>query len=288
MAQLPSTQHYIFSEETEFEAPVSESVAQNIGEAINYLNDLLLNNYTEFTTPGSHSWIVPGSVTKVMILACGGGGGGGGGTRAVGGANRGGCGGGGSNPRLMGPIKVVGGSLYTINIGAAGSGGLGTSSDNSPGSNGGDGGATTIVEQGDLINGFLATFTGGKGGAGGQLNINTNVGGASEFTMRSTLTAGGDVTNPSIATNGEDSNFARGGKNGNLISSSQPGVGAGGGAGLKNGGAGGVSGGPLPGVSINPTSGGYGGGGGGGYGRQAVPSGNGFAGGNGYMLIAWF
>lgn len=47
MSNLPSVKHYIQVEETRFRSAVSESMSQNMGTAINYLNDFTDTIYTD-------------------------------------------------------------------------------------------------------------------------------------------------------------------------------------------------------------------------------------------------
>lgn len=273
MPILPSIQHYITSEETEFEAPVAESVAQNIGESINYLNDLFSGNLVEFLVNGN--WVVPASVSKILIKAVGGGGGGLGGASSTSGG-----GGAGAYPKLIQQI-VTPGDLLTISIGAGGAGGA------IGGGSGGNGGNTTISGTG-----FTLTFRGAAGatttsGATGG-NSSTNLYG---FDFVPGASHGNDSFGASNGIAGGSSLYANGGAGGIGFpgQSGSTGGGGGGGAGLKSGGAGGNGS-----LASNNTStagaaaaanSGAGGGGGGGASLGAKAGG---AGGSGHVLISWF
>lgn len=117
----------------------------------------------EFTSPGSHNWMAPAGVTRVMIEAWGAGGGGGaggiGGTAPTDFPGSGG-GGGGAGAYSRGIITVTPGLTYTVIVGTGGAGGFGLAQ-NGPES-GTPGGDTRFVAPDTTI-----LFASG-GGAGGE------------------------------------------------------------------------------------------------------------------------
>lgn len=289
MPILPSILHYITSEETQFEAPVSENLEQNMGEAINYLNDLFLNNFIEFSTPGGpFPLVVSPGVTKLLIIAAAGGGGGGGGahTQGAGFGGGGGAGGAGSLPQKF-FFKTTPGDLLNISIGLGGAGGAGSFSPpfTQP-TNGANGSSTLITGPGISL-----ILPGGGGGAKGIISDgSSSVFAASGMTSRKGLiyTDGGSSgRSPSgpLANPGETSVFSPGGSAGTssgvaLLMSG----GGGGGAGFFAGGNGGNHN-TNSGLSVGGISAG-GGGGGGKF--AASPGFPGAAGGNGFCFITWY
>jgi len=173
-----------------------------------------------FTSSGT--WTKPAGVdylSAVLVIGAGGGGGGGGigyGTALQGTAHGGGGGGGGGGGWVYVENLYVGGSSYSIGVGAGGSGGTAGASytkgfgtagagTESTGGNGGAGGASSF--------GTLITSNGGGGGVGGTgLASNANIrspgiGGTAGATTHSIYGAeaytggtGGGGTTPSNAT----------------------------------------------------------------------------------------
>lgn len=227
---------------------------------LTYLFDVAIYNASNTTNAdwptGNRA---PASVTSVDCLVVAGGGGGGNG---LGGGGGGGAGG------LLHQINraVVGGTSYTITVGAGGAGGSGGSgTPGSPGSNsvfdtstalGGGGGAATT-----------SSATGGNGGSGG------GGGGVSS-------SAGGS------ATQGDSGGATGYGNNGGSNTPSSPAYGGGGGGGAGAVGSNGTataggSGGNGRTYSITGSSVTYAGGGGGGSNSSGNPAGSGGSGGGG-------
>ena len=77
-------------------------------------------NRTTFSTPGTHSWVVPENVTRIVYRAWGAGGGGGGNCRYY--QSMGG-GGGGAGAYISGFLKVTPGTTLSILVGEGGTGG---------------------------------------------------------------------------------------------------------------------------------------------------------------------
>jgi len=77
-------------------------------------------NRTTFNTPGTHSWVVPENVTRIVYRAWGAGGGGGGNCRYY--QSMGG-GGGGAGAYIAGFLKVTPGTTLSILVGEGGTGG---------------------------------------------------------------------------------------------------------------------------------------------------------------------
>jgi hypothetical protein len=261
MAILPSVLHYILSEETDVESPVSEALNQKFGEAINYLNDLSLNNYQFFDTVGANAYTIPKSVTRVVVFGCGGGGSGGQGRESSSSPGSGGGGGAGS-PYIIVPRVVVPEEPLTITVGAGGS--------NS------DGGATTInFSVGGTLTmhgGFVGTtaLNPTSAGPGGQRRPGGAAGGN-----------GGRGSPGSAGSNGEYSMFFTPGSGG--AGFSDFGGGGGGGAGFGGNGGNGAIASSLN-TGTNSTAGqGYGAGGGGGRAIQTGGSAALRAGANGFQ-----
>lgn len=126
-----------------------------------------------FTSPGTHTWIVPPCVTSITVQTWGGGGGGGGSTSRQSGTGSdyeacsqgGGGGGGGFASRTY---SVTPGETYTIVVGAGGNGGAGGGS-NPAANNGQAGENSTFSGPATVIPGTLTAFGGGFGG-GAQSN----------------------------------------------------------------------------------------------------------------------
>ena len=223
---------------------------------------------TEYTLPGTYSWIAPESITSVSVVAIGGGGGGGGYPSGVPRAPAGSAGGLGWKNN----IPVVAGNPYTVVVGAGG-----PKSPGSPGSAGGDGGTSyfigtpTVSGGGGIgarnapnlgpwpsVGGGYTGDGGGAGGNGGNFGYNSGGGGAGGYSG----TGGSGGTNPHIYP--APANESQAGSGG--------GGGGGGGGGDAGGGGGGVgiygegpSGASVAGVYSSPNKGlgGYGGSGGG-------------------------
>ncbi len=128
------------------------------------------NALAEFTSPGSHNWLAPAGVTRVMIEAWGAGGGGGaggiGGTAPSDFPGSGG-GGGGAGAYSRGIITVTPGLTYTVIVGAAGAGG----NPFAPGGpeSGVPGGDTRFVAPNATI--LFASGGGAGGGHGNSLGL---------------------------------------------------------------------------------------------------------------------
>ena len=150
-------------------------------------------NVVDFTTAGTHNWIVPTGVTSVLVLCVGGGGGGGSdaGTEIDGGG--GGAGGG----IKRGTIGVNAGQTLVINVGAGGAGAIGgskgqaeigqsgqTSSCGTVAASGGEGGGKSVGGIGGSDYGAngqnktsISNARGGFGGGAGLID-GTNAGSA--------------------------------------------------------------------------------------------------------------
>ena len=68
---------FIQVEETQFEAAVSEYTMQKMGQAMNAIKESLNWQVTSYTSPGAFAFIVPDSVTALLVEGTGGGGAGG-------------------------------------------------------------------------------------------------------------------------------------------------------------------------------------------------------------------
>lgn len=75
MADLPDSTIKINDIEVAQDAPITEQLWRKVGGAINYLLDFGFQ-FEEYTTVGSHSFVVPATVRFVFVSGCGGGGGG--------------------------------------------------------------------------------------------------------------------------------------------------------------------------------------------------------------------
>jgi len=134
--------------------------------------------HTSFTSVGSTTWTAPEGVTSVDYLVVGGGGGGG---------DRSG-GGGGAGGFRTGTLTVVGGTSYTVTVGAGGAG----STDFSNGSDGSDSVFSTITSTGGG-GGSAASDSGGDGGSGGGGgNTSAHDNGGSGNTPSTTPSQGSD------------------------------------------------------------------------------------------------
>jgi hypothetical protein len=215
-----------------------------------------------FTTPGTHSFVIPPGVNNIIALVVGAGGGGGGSNGIFGGS------GGGGAAVLSSLLSVNPGETLTIFIGQGGTGGT-TSS-------GATNGQDSYIQS--SINRFIAAGgdAGGNGGANaGVLGVGYWNGGNGGQGSRSGF-GSGDYT----AENGENSQYNTGGL-----------AALGAGINLEQGGGGGASygvggngGGTNP--TLKATNGGYGAGGGGGTG-VAGTNGLGGNGGDGLVYIAY-
>ena len=142
----------------------------------------------EFSTPGSHSFVVPPGVTSINLTALGGAGGGGAGgtatssafltstTTATGG--NGGHGGKGQSLAVT-SLSVVPGDILSIVVGAGGNGAPTTNSEFPPereepgaGGSGNPDGASGFQASGGV--GQLGLLSGGGGGAGGTTTVSHN------------------------------------------------------------------------------------------------------------------
>lgn len=309
MVDLPSELEKIQQEETEFEGPVSEALAQKIGKDINGLIDGI-NSFQEFTANGTYA--VGANIQKAFLKIIGGGGGGGGGgfsqETGIGPSDAAGGGGGGGEgavPHVY-IVPLVPGEVLNIQIGAGGAAGPGG---NSP-ANGGNGGATIVTGTN-----FTITVPGGLGGTRGE-NFNTSgsafdasLGGPGGNSGAPTLIDhistpggnGGDGGNlvPGIAnsapTAGRSSTWNPAGSITTGLNVGRGGAGGSGGSGIDEGGDGGNGGLANVGGGTSGTSGSRGAGGGGGGGGGTINTGapvgtrflggNGGAGGNGSVTI---
>lgn len=298
MADIPDNDQPIQIEGARTRKPVSESLVQQIGGAINYI---LKKGFrvSEFTS--SQVWQVPPDVENCIIVACGGGGGGGGGGQGGTSGQLGGQGGGGGfGAKVVTEVfPVVPGEFLNITVGAAGLGGSGaTSAPGSLASNGTAGGTTTVT--GTFVDMILPGGSPGLAGVDGHnIEYSWVANGATSYTLAVTaqeqgnpggnggtyFAAGSPAPFRSIRVNAA----AAGGAAQPSPSGFRPGSGGGGGgSGLKVGGAGGAAGGSGQGPGspgATPAADAYGaagGGGGGGGGNGTSGSrGPGGAGGNG-------
>ena len=118
-----------------------------------------------FKTVGSTSWTAPATVSSVQYLVVGGGGGGGGAW------DQGASGGGGGGIVLTGTLPVVGGTVYTVVVGAGGARGIGTNSSTiTSGSAGSQSRFASIIAPGGLGGQRVGT-TSDNGGAGGSVGV---------------------------------------------------------------------------------------------------------------------
>lgn len=282
MADIPGNLSKIQVEATDFNSPVSEALAVQIGENINGLIDLFSNNKFVYNTPGSYNWTCPDGVFRVLLFGCGGGGGGGSGRGTSAETGAGGGGGAGCSPFVW-MAQTTPGQVYALTVGAGGAGGVRTGS---AGVNGAGGGNTVIT-----IDGIVITFPGGAPGIGGPAGP-INVGGAGgsgaadlsngpyPVSFHNDGGAGGGFNLVAFAgVRGNRHAQSIGGAGGSATSS---GGGGGGGAGFGNGGAGGF-------FSSAGIPGGFGAGGGGGSGsiQSFANGGNGGAGGGGILIITY-
>jgi hypothetical protein len=141
-------------------------------QVVDAIRVLMPTDSAVFQTPGTHTWICPGHVTRVLRRMWSGGGGGAGGTSGQGQP------GGGGNAYYEDWIGVVPGTSYPVVVGAGGAGGL-------AGQNGGNGtsssfgGASVPGGQGGVVNAAIGgapgtamsgSGLGGGGAYGGQAN----------------------------------------------------------------------------------------------------------------------
>lgn len=228
-----------------------------------------------FTTPGTFSWVAPGGVTSVAIVAVGGGG-----NAATSGPGP--RGGGGGALAYKNAITVSPGTSYTVVVGGVGGNSSFTATY-----------GTTTAGGGGLPTGGTRSGTfdgGGSGGAGGGVISNQAAGGGG---------AGGYSGNGGGGSANNDGGASGAGGGGGGGSGGAPGgtAGGGGGVGILGEGASGAGGAPFiaeggKGGSggANGTSGGANGGPGGLYGggggSAAFPATNG-AGATGAVRIIW-
>lgn len=269
MSDIPSSTQKITTEETQFRSPVSESLLQRIGGAINGILD---KNFKVSDHTSSGSFVVPTGVLWVNAIVVGGGGGGGAGGIQSPTGGGGGGGGGGVNP-VYGGFATIPGETLTLTVGAAG---IGVA--NSPGTVG----SSSKVLRSSTV---LLNCRGGAAGQNGAMTV-AGAGGSADYNSDGLLVGGG------IGGDGPTGNGTAGGAGlygvgglGGTGGSGVAGAGGGGGAGLGSGGLGGGApgGGSAPG-SVAPGNGGGGGGGAGGT------SGNGIGGdgGVGRIIIVYF
>lgn len=132
-----------------------------------------------YTTPGTYSWIVPTCVDEITVQAWGGGGGGGAvwsrwddtcGDPGCQGAETCQCaGGGGGGGFAQRTYSVVGGQVYTINVGARGTRGTVNGSGDNRAHDGSDGGNSTFSGPATTGPGTLIAFGGTGGGAANNM-----------------------------------------------------------------------------------------------------------------------
>lgn len=285
MSDIPSSNAPIQIEGALTRRPVSESLIQAMGAAINFI---LERDFQLVEVTSSGSWVVPEGVTKALFIGCGGGGGGGGSVQDL---HPGGAGGVGATPQTV-VRKLVPFETLAITIGAKGTGGA-AKSGAAPGHDGNDGLPTIVTgTYADLY------FPGSKGGQAVQDSVTA---GAQRFNYAQTVYgitsagpsgAGQTVAGSSgfsaertvlVGTPAAGGNSSAGGAN-----RGQPG--GGGGSGFKKGGAGGN--GDTAGVANStngfaPASDAYGSGGGGGAGSITGGAVHGRAGGNGMDGVLW-
>ena len=229
------------------------------------LNTTLSGGRTQsFTTTGS--FVVPLTVTEIIVSGCAAGGGGGAGGGPVAGTNLGAGGGAGGAGQSLQSVRytVTPGSTISWTLGSAGTKGLGVS-----GATGGSGAAAGNTVISGIPSGTI-TLIGGSGGAGG-ISAVSPVGGA----------IGG-------------SGYPRGGSGSDASSNGSPGDGAFGGSSPFGGGGsngrGGASGAPSA-VNNGSDAGGYGAGGGsgGGYytGAATQKGGDGGDGSPAFLKFEW-
>jgi hypothetical protein len=180
--------------------------------------------HTSFTTPGSTTWTAPEGVTSVDYLVVGGGGGGG---YDVGG-------GGGAGGFRTGTLAVVGGTSYTVTVGA---GGAGATASTARGVSGGNSVFSSITSSGGGGGGTWTGVSGewdpADGGSGG---------GAQGYTISSDGGASSPVTDPvqgyaggsNDAAIGASASGGGGGGSSAVGQDSQSGSNAAGGAGTSN------------------------------------------------------
>ncbi len=172
------------------------------------------------STTGAQSYTVPAGVTTISGLTVGGGGGGAGSD----GTQNEGHGGGGGGALSYGTFTVSGGTILSLNVGAAGAAGA------AGGNDGGNGGASTIIISG-------TTHLSAGGGSGGLER--STAGGAGGVSGGVSRTAGGNGGTGGAAT-GNDTGGGGGGAGGY---SANGGNGGGIGAGVSSTGGGGGGGG---------------------------------------------
>jgi hypothetical protein len=290
MSDVPNTTGKVQIEGQQFRAPVSESMLQAMGGAINYL---LSSQFNVATFTASTTWQVPDGKRYIIVEACGGGGGGGGGLQHNSGQGGGGAGGnGGEIHTLVIPVTQL--EILNIVVGLGGAGGGGGSTDYAPirnGITGGNGGDSYITRSGNKI--FLAP--GGRGGPGssyyssGPPDYTTIfVPGLSIIRTHGLNGFGGNggAALPGLTAIAEDGEacFGVGGIKGNGVWPGEYYGGGGGGASYGNGGnAGSVYG--NPGANGSNYGGGGGGGAGSGGGGTPHQGGAGGNGGNGILKI---
>ncbi len=210
------------------------------------------------------SWVVPTSVTSVVVKMWGGGGGGGGGGTVTGGGAGAGAG------YITGTVPVTPGETLTVRVGGGGtqgafsSGGGGALS----GDGAGGGGYSALLRSGTILllapggggggGGDNTTAAGGAGGVGGgNTGGNAAASGSAGGGFGGSQTAGGNGGTGGGVAGAAGASLA-GGNGGNTTNGTCAGNTAG------QGGAGGTNGGGAGGIADNGTNGCAGGGGGGG------------------------
>lgn len=276
----------------------------NIGNGSGFTRSTLTAGAGISITNGAGSITIATNIYNANYLIVAGGGGGGGGGTSTGG------GGGGAGGLLQGSVSLIGGTTYSVTVGAGGSAGAVVSSNQ--GQNGGQGGNSSILNVATAIGGGYGeggvgpSSGGGAGGSGGAPVVNYpagaatggqgNISGTSPNYSGSTRgSAGGGGAG---AVGGSVSSGNGGAAGGAGISSSitgsavtYAGGGGGGGDSGSSGGSGGAGGGgtggggsPTAGTSGTANTGG--GGGGGGDNSNTNSGAAGGAGGSGIVIIS--
>lgn len=286
MADIPDNDQPIQIEGARTRKPVSESLVQQIGGAINYIIKKNLQ-VEEFTSSGFFT--VPDAVSNIILYGCGGGGGGGRGATSGGSGIAGSGGGAGALPLTV-LVPVTPGDIIAVTVGA---GGVGATVANTQGGSGGD-----------TLFGSAVVFPGAPGGFPGQEVSPVGAGHVTGFSSRPPALFSGSGSGgigganpggtPGPGQSGSSSIFASGGSPGsyNPVGLAWGGPGGGGGASLGPGGSGGDGGvfnSGLGGSGANALATSYGAGGGGaGGGGGLRPSGVGGNGGPGVLYVFYF
>lgn len=187
---------------------------------------------TEYTSPGSNSFVIPTNAQFVRMQLVGAGGGGGSGRRGTSGTAifGGGGGNGGGYTEVVYTVADVGGAGTTLTcvVGAGGTAGAARSTNDQDGANGGTGGDSTVK----VSSTSYAVAAGGGGGGGGTNSAGT---GGSGSGSRNTYSAGGGGASSATATaaaGGSSAMSGGGGGGGGGVDSSGPTARAGGAGGI--------------------------------------------------------